>query len=74
MFGFPLDVPWIGCTEYILLLLVVEDNAIVLVFNHLHVFVQQKVHDVELSVGEAEEVFELDGDAAGRRTEHAVAF
>jgi hypothetical protein len=71
--GLPLDVAGVGGTQEVLLLLVVEDQSIVLVLQHPDVLVQHKVYQIELAVGQSKEIFELDGDAAGRHPQHIVA-
>ncbi len=57
---FPLDVSVIGRSNDIFFLLVVENEAIVLMFHCLHVAVEHEINRVELSVGKAEEIFQLD--------------
>lgn len=44
----------------------IEDKSIVFVLHHVHVFFKEELDDVEFAVDESEEIFELDGDGAGR--------
>lgn len=44
----------------------IEDKSIVFVFHHVHVFFKEELDGVEFAVDESEEIFELDGDGAGR--------
>jgi len=60
MLRFPFDISWIGRPNYVLLVFVIEKNAIILVLNFLDIFCKQKLENIEFSVDKSKKIFQLD--------------
>ena len=60
MFRFPFYVSFIGGTNDILFLVMIEDQSIIFMFDVKNVFLEEKLGDIEFFVCQSEKIFELD--------------
>lgn len=73
MLWLPFYVTWVGGTKHILFFFMIEDNSIIFVLDHLYILIEKKIHNVEFSISNSKEVFELDRNSARRWAKHIIA-